>query len=214
MQRCLSAVAVVMFLLLVQSAMAAGSTWNVDPNNSAVQFNVRHLGISNVEGSFTKISGTVNLDDADISKSSVTASVDTASLDTRVTARDNDVKSDKFLNVAQFPTMTFQSAKIWSTGNGTAKMAGNLTLHGVTKEIVFDVTGPTPTINQNGMMRRGVEATAKIDRRDFGITADPGIVGDEITITLDIEITQAGSGGTAAPVAPGSKAARGPGAGS
>ena len=214
MQRCLSAVAVVMFLLLVQSAMAAGSTWNVDPNNSAVQFNVRHLGISNVEGSFTKMSGTVNLDDADISKSSVTASVDTASLDTRVTARDNDVKSDKFLNVAQFPTMTFQSTKIWSTGNGTAKMAGNLTLHGVTKEIVFDVTGPTPTINQNGMMRRGVEATAKIDRRDFGITADPGIVGDEITITLDIEITQAGSGGTAAPVAPGSKAARGPGAGS
>ena len=212
MKRCLSAVAVVMFLLLVQSAMAAGSTWNVDPNNSAVQFNVRHLGISNVEGSFTKISGTVNLDDADISKSSVTASVDTASLDTRVTARDNDVKSEKFLNVAQFPTMTFQSTKIWATGNGTAKMEGNLTLHGVTKDIVFDVTGPTPAINQNGMMRRGTEATAKIDRRDFGITADPGIVGDEITITLDIEITQAGTGGTPAPVAPGSKAARGPGA--
>lgn len=211
MNRCLLVVAAALFL--AASATAASSEWKVDPNNSAVEFNVRHLGISNVEGSFTKLSGTVNLDDADISKSSVTASVDTASLDTRVTARDNDIKSDKFLNVAQFPTMNFQSTKIWATGNGTAKMEGNLTLHGVTKDIVFDVTGPTPTINQNGMMRRGVEATAKIERRDYGITADPGIVGDEITIILDIELTQAGTGGTPAPVAPGSKAARGPGAG-
>jgi polyisoprenoid-binding protein YceI len=209
MKRCFSAVAVVLFL--TGSAMAASSEWKVDPNNSAVEFNVRHLGISNVEGSFTKLSGNVNLDDSDISKSSVTASVETASLDTRVAARDNDVKSDKFLDVTQFPTMNFQSTKIWATGQGTAKMEGNLTLHGVTKDIVFDITGPTPTINQNGMMRRGVEATAKIDRRDYGITSDPGIVGDEITITLDIELTQAGSGGTPAPVAPGSKAARGPG---
>lgn len=216
MKRCRlgGAVAVAVFVgFLHQPAMAADSTWKVDPNNSAVEFNVRHLGISSVEGSFTKISGSVNLDDSDISKASVTASVDTASLDTRVAARDNDVKSDKFLDVAQFPTMTFQSTKIWSTGEGTAKMEGNLTLHGVTKDIVFDVTGPTPTINQNGMMRRGVEATATLDRRDYGITADPGIVGDDIKITLEIELTQAGTGGTPAPIAPGSKASRGPGAG-
>jgi polyisoprenoid-binding protein YceI len=178
--------------------LAAASEWKVDPNNSAVQFSVRHLGISTVQGNFTKISGTVKLDDGDISKSSVSASVDMSSVDTRVSARDNDLKG-KFLEVAQFPTMTFQSTKIWSTGQGTAKMAGNLTLHGITKEIVFDVTGPTDPINQNGLMRRGAEATAKIDRTDFGITADPGIVGDEITITLDIEITQPGTGGAPAP---------------
>jgi len=185
-------------ILLAGSAMA-DDAWKVDPNNSAVEFTVRHLGISNVEGSFTKISGSVNLDDADISKSSVTASVDMSSVDTRVTMRDNDLKSEKFFDVTQFPTMTFQSTKIWSTGQGTEKMAGNLTLHGVTKEVVFDVTGPTPPINQNGLMRRGAEATATIDRRDFGITADPGIVGDDVSITLDIEMTQPGAGDAPAP---------------
>lgn len=188
----------VLAALMAMPTLAAASEWKVDPNNSAVQFSVRHLGISTVQGNFTKITGTVTLDDGDISKSSVHASVDMSSVDTRVTARDNDLKG-KFFEVAQFPTMTFQSTKIWSTGQGTAKMAGNLSLHGVTKEVVFDVTGPTDPINQNGLMRRGAEATAKIDRTDFGITADPGIVGDEVTITLDIEITQPGTGGTPAP---------------
>lgn len=188
----------VLIALMAMPTLAAASEWKVDPNNSAVQFSVRHLGISTVQGDFTKISGTVTLDDGDISKSSVSASVDLSSIDTRVTARDNDLK-EKFFDVAEFPTMTFQSTKIWSTGQGMAKMAGNLTLHGITKEIVFDVTGPTDAINQNGIMRRGAEATAKIDRRDFGITADPGIVGDEVTITLDIEITQPGTGGAPAP---------------
>src|SRR5690242_3080948 len=196
--------------LMAVSTMAADSVWKVDPNNSAVQFVVRHLGISNVQGDFTKISGTVHLDDSDISKSNVTASVDLNSVDTRVNARDNDLKSEKFFDVAKFPTMTFQSTKIWRADKDTIKMAGNLTMHGVTKEVTFDVTGPTPAINQNGMMRRGTEATAKISRKDFGITADPGIVGDEVKLTLDIELTQPGSAGTPAPVAPGSRAARGP----
>jgi len=196
-------------ILLAGSAMA-DDAWKVDPNNSAVEFTVRHLGISNVEGSFTKISGSVNLDDADISKSSVTASVDMSSVDTRVTMRDNDLKSEKFFDVTQFPTMTFQSTKIWSTGQGTEKMAGNLTLHGVTKEVVFDVTGPTPPINQNGLMRRGAEATATIDRRDFGITADPGIVGDDVSITLDIEMTQPGAGDAPAPATRGMQSSAAP----
>jgi polyisoprenoid-binding protein YceI len=196
-------------VFLAGTATAATSPWMVDPKNSAVEFNVRHLGISNVQGAFTKISGTVQLDDSDPSKSSVSASIDMSSVDTRVDARDSDLKSDKFFDVAQFPTMTFQSTKVWSTGDGTLKMEGNLTLHGVTKDIVFDVSGPTPAINQNGTMRRGAEATATLDRRDYGITADPGIVGNQISITLDIEMTQPGSGGTPAPVTPGSKAAQG-----
>src|SRR5215831_14064394 len=107
---------VVLSLSLAGSAVAASSTWNIDPNNSAVQFQVRHLGISNVQGAFTKISGSVSLDDADVSRSSVNASIETASIDTRVNMRDNDLKSEKFFDVAKFPTMTFQSTKIWSTG--------------------------------------------------------------------------------------------------
>jgi polyisoprenoid-binding protein YceI len=184
--------------LTAGSAMAADSVWKVDPNNSAVQFSVRHMGISNVQGDFTKISGTVNLDDSDISKSSVTASVDMTSVDTRVNMRDNDLKSDKFFDVAKFPTMTFQSTKVSSGGDGKLKMEGNLTLHGVTKQVVFDVTGPTPAINQNGTMRRGAEATATIDRRDFGITADPMIIGNDVAITLDIEMTKSADAGAAA----------------
>jgi polyisoprenoid-binding protein YceI len=209
MKRCLAAAA--LLFATAGSTLAASSTWNIDSNNSAVQFNVRHLGISNVQGAFTKMSGTVTFDDSDISKSSVSASVDTTSLDTRVTMRDNELKSDKFFNVAQFPAMTFQSTKIWKSADGSAKMTGNLTIHGVTKEVTFDVDGPTPTINQNGMMRRGAEATTKLNRNDFGVSADPGIVGDTVTITLDIEFTQPGSAGTPAPVVPGSKASRGPG---
>ena len=196
MKRCLAIG--MLAALTAGSAAAADSVWKVDPNNSAVQFVVRHLGISNVQGDFTKISGTVHLDEQDISKSSVTATVDMSSVDTRVAMRDSDLKG-KFFDVAQFPTMTFESKRIWSAGEGTLKMAGDLTLHGVTKEVVFDVTGPTPPINQNGTVRRGAEATATIDRRDFGITADPGIVGDQVAITLDIEMTQPGTGGTPAP---------------
>jgi polyisoprenoid-binding protein YceI len=180
--------------LLVASAFAATGTYQIDPNHSTAQFVVRHLGISNVQGDFTKVSGTVVLDDQDISKSSVNASIDVSSVDTRVQARDNDLKSANFFDVAKYPTMTFTSTKIWSTGNGTAKMTGNLTIHGVTKEVTFDVSGPTAAINAMGGMRRGVEATTKISRKDFGVTADAGLIGDEISITIDAEMVQPGAG--------------------
>jgi polyisoprenoid-binding protein YceI len=180
---------------LTVPAMAAGNnTWQIEPNSSTVQFVVRHLGISNIQGDFTKVSGTVVVDEADISKSSVNATIDAASVDTRVTARDNDIKSDHFFDVAKFPTITFQSTKIWKTGDGAAKMTGNFTLHGVTKEVTLDVTGPTPPITDRGVLRRGVEATTKINRTDFGITYDPLIVGDEISVTIDLEMTQASPG--------------------
>jgi polyisoprenoid-binding protein YceI len=109
-------------------------------------------------------------------------------------ARDNDLKSANFFDVAKYPTMTFTSTKIWSTGNGTTKMRGNLTIHGVSKEVTFDVSGPTAPINAMGGMRRGVETTTKISRKDFGITADAGFVGDEISITIDAELLQRAAG--------------------
>jgi polyisoprenoid-binding protein YceI len=178
------------------AVIAQSTTWQLDPAHSNAQFSVRHLGISNVQGEFTKVTGTVNLDDQDISKSTVTATIDVASLDTRVQHRDDDLKSDHFFDVAKFPTITFQSTKIVSTGEGTAKMTGNLTLHGVTKEVTFDVTGPTKVIQVMGT-RRGASATTKINRQDFGMVymtnSVPGgdqMIGDTVTITLDIEMVK------------------------
>jgi polyisoprenoid-binding protein YceI len=181
---------------LASPSLAATSTWNIDPYHANAQFTVRHLGISNVQGEFTKVSGTVTIDDADITKSSVNATIDVSSIDTRVTRRDDDLKSPNFFDVAKFPTMTFQSTKIVKTGDGALKMTGNLTIKGVTKEVTFDVTGPTAAIKVSpamGGMRRGVSATTKINRQDFGVSADPGMIGDEISIVLDLEMTAATS---------------------
>ena len=184
-------------ILSATAASAQTSTWQLDPAHSNAQFSVRHLGISNVQGEFTKVSGTVQLDDQDISKSTVAASIDVASLDTRVQRRDDDLKSDHFFDVAKYPTITFQSTKIVSTGDGTAKMTGNLTIHGVSKEVTFDVTGPTKPIQVMNGTRRGASATTKINRQDFGIvymsnTLPSGdeMIGNTVTITLDIEMVK------------------------
>jgi polyisoprenoid-binding protein YceI len=183
-------------VILAAATQAQTTTWQLDPAHSNAQFSVRHLGISNVQGEFTKLTGTVQLDDQDVSKSTVNATIDVNSLDTRVQNRDNDLKSDHFFDVAKYPTITFQSTKIVSTGEGTAKMTGNLTLHGVTKEVTFDVTGPTKVIQVMGT-RRGASATIKINRQDFGMVfmsnAMPGgdqMIGDTVTITLDIEMVK------------------------
>jgi polyisoprenoid-binding protein YceI len=189
-------VAAMTAILCATTSHAQSTTWQLDPAHSNAQFSVRHLGISNVQGEFTKVTGTVNLDDQDISKSTVTASIDVNSLDTRVQHRDDDLKSDHFFDVAKYPSITFQSSKIVSSGEGTAKMTGNLTLHGVTKEVTFDVTGPTKVIQAMGT-RRGASATTKINRQDFGMVymtnSLPGgdeMIGDTVTITLDIEMTK------------------------
>jgi polyisoprenoid-binding protein YceI len=196
MKKFLIAAALTAMLSAATATHAQSTTWQLDPAHSNAQFSVRHLGISNVQGEFTKVTGTVNLDDQDISKSTVTASIDVNSLDTRVQHRDDDLKSDHFFDVAKYPAITFQSTKIVSTGEGSAKMTGNLTLHGISKEVTFDVTGPTKVIQAMGT-RRGASATTKINRQDFGMvymTNDlPGgdeMIGDIVTITLDIEMTK------------------------
>lgn len=170
---------------------AATSQWNIDPAHSTAQFDVLHLEITDVDGTFTKVSGSATIDDDDLSKSRVTATIETNSIDSGISMRDDDLKSSNFLDVATYPTMTFQSTKIWKTGDAAAKMTGNLTLHGVTKEVTFDVKVPAPTVNQTGA-RRSAEATATISRKDFGITADPVAVGDDVSITLEVEFVKAG----------------------
>jgi polyisoprenoid-binding protein YceI len=175
--------------VLAIPALAGTTTWQLDPMHTNAQFTVRHLGISNVQGEFTKISGTVTLDDQDITKSSVSATIDVTSIDTRVGRRDDDLKSEHFFNVAQFPTLTFQSTKIVKTGDNSLKVTGNLTIRGVTKEVTLDVTGPTAPVKAMGGLRRGAAATTHINRQDFGVAADPGMVGDDITIQIDLEMT-------------------------
>ena len=191
--------AVGMAAALAAPAMAATTTWQIDPNHANAQFVARHLGISNVQGEFTKVTGTVTIDDQDVTKSSVDATIDVNSIYTRVTMRDNDLKSERFFNAAQFPTITFQSTKITKAADGSIKMTGKLTIKGVTKEVTLDVVGLTAPIQAMGGTRRGVAASTHINRQDFGVSAMPGGVGDDIPIQLDLEMTLPQAAPAAAP---------------
>jgi polyisoprenoid-binding protein YceI len=175
---------------LASPSLAATSQWNIDPAHSTAQFVVTHLELSDVQGTFTGVSGSATIDGDDLSKSNVTASIDVSTLDTGIGMRDDDLKSSNFFDVAKYPAMTFQSTKIEKTGDATAKMTGNLTLHGVTKEVTFDVTFVAPPANQAGT-RRNVQATATISRKLFGMSADELAIGDNVSITLDIELVKA-----------------------
>ncbi len=179
---------------------AATSTWQIDPNHSAAQFAVRHLAISTVRGAFTKVSGRVQMDDKDISKSSVEVTIDAASVDTRVADRDKDLRSDHFFDTAKYPTLTFKSTRVEQVAPGMLKVTGDLTIHGTTKQVVLEVEGPTaPVKDPWGNQRAAASATTKINRQDFGVkwnaTMDNGgvVVGDEVSITIDVELVQKGA---------------------
>jgi len=181
-------------LLAVAPVLALGgtSTWNVDASHSTVGFSVRHLVISKVRGDFTRFSGKVQLDEADVTRSTVDATIDVASVDTRVADRDGHLKSPDFFDAAKYPSITFKSTKVAKGGAGRLLVTGDLTLHGVTRPVTLDVTASAEVKGMYGETRRGYSATAKIDRKDYGLTwnklveAGPA-VGDEVTLTLDLE---------------------------
>jgi polyisoprenoid-binding protein YceI len=176
-------------LAVTTSAAAQATVWQIDPNHTAAQFSVRHLGISTVRGAFTKASGSVTYDPADPGKTLIDVTIDANSVDTRVEMRDNDLRSPNFFDVAKFPTLTFKSKHTEPNGTGKLKVTGDLTIHGVTKEVVLDVDGPSePMKDPRETWHMGASATTKINRQDFGITADKGMVGDEIPITIDVEL--------------------------
>jgi polyisoprenoid-binding protein YceI len=178
-------------LAMAATAAAQAGTWQIDPNHTAAQFSVKHLGVSTVRGAFTKVSGSAKHDPADPSKDSLDATIEAASLDTRVEMRDKDLRSPHFFEVEKYPTITFHSRQAKVTGPGKLQFIGDLTIHGVTKEVVLDVDGPSAAIKDPwGNQRIGASATTKIIRQDFGITSAPGVVGDEITITIDVELIQ------------------------
>jgi polyisoprenoid-binding protein YceI len=178
-------------------AAAANSNWQIDPAHSSAQFSVRHMAISTVRGAFSKVSGSVVLDDKDVSKSTVEVTIDANSVDTRVPDRDNDLRSEKFFDVAHYPSITFKSRKVEQLAPGRLKVTGDLTIRGTTKEVVLDVEGPTaPVKDPWGNTRNAATATTKINRQDFGVkwnaTLDNGgvVVGDDVSIVIDVELVK------------------------
>lgn len=176
-------------------AFASAAPWSIDADHSSVGFKVRHMMVSNVKGDFGKVNGVVDIDDKDLTQSKVNVTIDTASINTGVAKRDEHLKSADFFDVAKYPTMTFVSQKVKKAGKDKLKVYGYLTLHGITKQVVLNVEGPTKSYKDPwGNIKRGATATAKINRKDFGLTYNAAIesggvmVGEEIIIALEIEL--------------------------
>jgi polyisoprenoid-binding protein YceI len=172
-------------------------TYEIDPTHSSVHFSVRHMMVSNVRGEFAKITGTIRFDAENPTASTVEATIDASSINTRDSQRDAHLKSAEFLDVEKFPTLSFYSKQVEPNQDG-GRVKGDLTVHGVTREITLDVEGPTPEVKDPwGKQRIGASATAKLNRKDFGISwhtaleAGGIMVGDEVKITIDVEAVRA-----------------------
>jgi len=182
-------------LLLAGVSTAQAQTWTIDQAHSAAHFAVRHMMVSTVRGDMGKITGTMNFDPKQPSAGSIEASIDMTGIDTREPGRDTHLKGADFFDVATFPAMTFKSKKIESLAGGGFKVTGDLTMRGVTKEVVLDVEPLRPAIkDQRGATRTGTTATTTINRQDFGVKwsrmLDGGgvVVSDEVSITIDVEL--------------------------
>lgn len=184
-------------ITLLLPTLASASTWQIDPDHSNIQFKVRHLMVSNVKGVFHKFRGAAEIDDKDVTRSTVSVTIDTTSVDTGVTKRDEDLRSDHFFDVAKYPAMTFVSKKIVKNGADNLRMTGDLTIHGVTREVVLDVEGPSAEMKDPwGGIRRGASASTRINRKDFGLTWNKALetggvmVGDDVAISLEVEFVR------------------------
>ena len=193
MKRYIIPMIALVFLAIPIFALAA--TWQMDPAHSSFQFKIRHLTVSNVKGDFSKFQGVVIMDDQDITNLKVEVTIHAASVNTGHAQRDEHLRGPDFFDVAQYPTLTFVSKKVIKTDTNRLKVVGDLTLHGLTREITVDVEGPTSEVKDpGGNSRRGATAAAKINRRDFGLTwnkvLDTGglVVGDEVNIYVEVEL--------------------------
>lgn len=176
------------------AAIPTTTTWSIDPAHSAAEFKVKHMMISNVKGKFSGLTGTLTLDEADVTKSSIEASIPTATVSTADAQRDGHLKSADFFDAEKFPAMTFSSTKVVQKGAGELAVTGNLTLHGVTRTVTFEVEGPSqPSKDPWGNTRVGLSATTRINRKDYGLTWNSALetggvlVGEDVTISLDVE---------------------------
>ena len=176
-------------------ASAGTTTYQIDPRHSSAGFGVTHLMISTVRGAFHGVTGTVVIDDSDVSKSTVSVTIDATTVDTREPDRDKHLKSEAFLDVAKYPAITFQSTRIERNNDGSLKVTGDLTIRGVTKSAVVTASVPKPPIKDPwGLQRTAASASTRINRQEFGVAwnqkLDSGgvVVGDDVTITLDVEM--------------------------
>lgn len=174
------------------------TTWNLDPAHSTAEFKVKHMMISNVKGQFAKVTGTLTLDESKLINSWVEAVIEASSIETRDAQRDAHLKSADFFDVEKFPTLSFKSSGIRLVRNGELAVEGDLTIRGVMRKVIFSVEGPTPPAKDPwGNSRVAVSATTKINRKDFGLTWNAALetggilVGDEVTITLDVQFVKA-----------------------
>ncbi|WP_413943627.1 YceI family protein [Bdellovibrio sp. HCB-162] len=172
------------------------TTWQIDSAHSSANFSIKHMMIAKVHGGFEKLSGTLQYDPADVTKSSIEATIDAASINTREAQRDGHLKSADFFDVEKYPTINFKSKKVERDGDDL-KVTGDLTIHGVTKEVVLDVEGPSTEMKDPyGNTKIGISATTKIKRKDFGLTwnaaleAGGVLVGDDVSISLDVQFAK------------------------
>jgi polyisoprenoid-binding protein YceI len=180
---------IVLAVVALPALALAADSYKIDTSHTQTGFSVKHFTLSTVRGDFDKTEGKVVIDDADVTKSTVEVTIDAGSVSTRDAKRDGHLKSPDFFDVAKFPTITFKSTKVEKAGEGL-KVTGDLTLHGVTKPVVLDVT--TLTKEQKdpyGNTRRAVTATGKINRKDFGVSYGPdAVVSDNVGLAIEAEL--------------------------
>ena len=169
-------------------AFAQASTWVSDPNHSEVDFAITHMSIAKVHGRFGNVNATIQYDPADATKASVNVTIDVSTVDTGVSARDNDLKGPNYFDVADFPKATYTSTGVTKNGSHLT-VNGNLTLHGVTKPVTLDVDTISPPITAHGKVHTGFSATATISRTDFGIApkAPATMLGDEVQLIIELD---------------------------
>ncbi len=191
------ALAATLVAALAVPSPAATATWQIDPAHTAAGFSVRHMMIATVRGQFKGVTGTVLWDDQDINNSTVDVTIDANTVDTGESKRDADLKSANFFDVKNYPTITFKSTKIEKISAGKMKVTGNLTIHGVTKQVVLDVEGPSGAVKDPwGNTRVALNATTTVNRTDYGVKwnakMDSGgmVVGDDVNINIDLEMTK------------------------
>ena len=173
-------------------AAAQTSTWVPDKDHSSVDFSILHMSLSKVHGHFGNITGTVVWNDADITKSNVNVTIDTTTIDTGVSGRDNDLKSPNFFDVAQYPTATFVSTSVARAGKNLT-VSGNLTVHGITKPVLLQVEGPVgPVKGMGNKMHAGFSATTTLSRSAFNLGSKypPAVVGEEVSLTIDLDLAK------------------------
>jgi polyisoprenoid-binding protein YceI len=178
--------------------------WRIDQSHSGASFSVKHNVVSTVRGQLGRISGTIEYDGKDINSVKADVSIDMKAINTGIENRDNHLRSPDFFDVANHPNLTFKSKRVEPGTGGRFKLVGDLTIRGNTKEVALDVEGPSPVVKSPRGILTGASATTKISRKEFGVLWNNlieslPVVGDEVTVTIDLELQRPSAPGTAVP---------------